>query len=151
MLVFKWQITAVWTGQTWDDYRANLMANRHIVLMLINDYNMTHYTWMMSQWVICIWSLCTRVVVLICTILSLCVMYNVKCLWFGMCRSIICFVLLESTMICMCTTIFFKQINRCVQPIICATPCICHLMDDFFLFCGHCCGYYIKYMCCLTY
>jgi hypothetical protein len=37
MLVSEWQTTAAWTGQTWDDYKVSLMANRHIVLMSIND------------------------------------------------------------------------------------------------------------------
>jgi hypothetical protein len=44
MLVFEWQTTAVWTGQTWEDYKASLLANQCIVLMSVNDYNMTHFT-----------------------------------------------------------------------------------------------------------
>jgi hypothetical protein len=41
-----------------------------------------------------------------------------------------CFMLLETTMMCMCITICFKQINGCVEPIICPTSCICELMDE---------------------
>jgi hypothetical protein len=44
MLVSEWQTTVVWTGQTWEDYKAILLANHRIVLMSINDYHMTHYT-----------------------------------------------------------------------------------------------------------
>jgi hypothetical protein len=36
-------------------------------------------------------------------------------------------------MMCMCTTICLKQINGCVEPIICATLCIYDLMDEFFV------------------
>jgi hypothetical protein len=36
-----------------------------------------------------------------------------------------CFVLLETIMMCMCRTMCLKQINGCVVPIICATSCIC--------------------------
>jgi hypothetical protein len=36
-----------------------------------------------------------------------------------------CFVLLKTTMMCMCRIICLKQINGCVESIICATSCIC--------------------------
>jgi hypothetical protein len=49
MLVSEWQTTIAWTGQTWDDYKATLMANRRIALMSVNDYHMTNFTWMMHQ------------------------------------------------------------------------------------------------------
>jgi hypothetical protein len=49
MLVSERQSTAAWTGQTWDDYKASLMANHHITLMSINDYPMANFTWMMHQ------------------------------------------------------------------------------------------------------
>jgi hypothetical protein len=35
------------------------------------------------------------------------------------------FVLLKTTMLCMCRTICLKPINRCVEPNIYATSCIC--------------------------
>jgi hypothetical protein len=76
--------------------------------MSINDYHLVHYIWMMSQWVLYILSLCNRVVVLICGISRLCVMYIVKYLWFIMCRTIMCFVLLQITIMCMCRTIWLK-------------------------------------------
>jgi hypothetical protein len=80
MLVSEWQTTAAWTRQIWDDYKTSLMANQYIVLTSVNDYHMTHYIWMMHQWVLCNLSLCSRVMVFIYTTSSLCVMYNVKCL-----------------------------------------------------------------------
>jgi hypothetical protein len=49
MLVSEWQTTIAWTEQTWDDYKATLMANRRIAFMLVNDYHMTNFTWMMPQ------------------------------------------------------------------------------------------------------
>jgi hypothetical protein len=49
MLVSEWQSTAAWTGQTWDDYKANLMANHRIALMSVSDYHMENFTWMMPQ------------------------------------------------------------------------------------------------------
>jgi hypothetical protein len=147
------------------------LANRHITLMSINNYHMAHYTWMMTQWVLCIWSLCTRVVLLIGAIWSICVMYNVKCLWIVMCRRIffcdLCrkimyYVLLEPTILCMCRTMCLKLINDRVKLIIYTTSytcdhCMTYLFDGqllvllngwvFFLFAGHCfCC--IKYMSC---
>jgi hypothetical protein len=80
MLISEWQTTSAWMRQIWDDYKASLIANHRIALMSINDYHMTHYTWMMHQWVLCIWRLCSRVVQLICAILRFCVIYNVQCL-----------------------------------------------------------------------
>jgi hypothetical protein len=35
------------------------------------------------------------------------------------------FLLLKTTMLCMCRTMCLKPINRCVEPIIYATSCIC--------------------------
>jgi hypothetical protein len=49
MLVSEWQTTTTWMDQTWNDYKASLMAHQHIALMSINDYHMTHYTYMMHQ------------------------------------------------------------------------------------------------------
>jgi hypothetical protein len=49
MLVSEWQTIVAWTGQTLDDYKASLMANRRITLMSVNDYHMAYYTWMMPQ------------------------------------------------------------------------------------------------------
>jgi hypothetical protein len=49
MLVFEWQTTTAYTGQTWDDYKASLIANHRITLMSVNDYHMTNFTWMMPQ------------------------------------------------------------------------------------------------------
>jgi hypothetical protein len=49
MLISEWQSTAAWMGQTWDDYKASLMANRHVALMSVNDYHMANFTWMMPQ------------------------------------------------------------------------------------------------------
>jgi hypothetical protein len=102
-----------------------LIANRRIALMLMNDYHMTHYTWMMPQWILCTLSLCGRVMILIYATSSLCVMYNVNCLQFVMCRTIMCYVLLQITMLCMWKTMCLKSINGCVEPIICGTSCIC--------------------------
>jgi hypothetical protein len=42
-----------------------------------------------------------------------------------------CFILLKTNMMCMCITICFKQINGCVESIICPTSYICELMDEF--------------------
>jgi hypothetical protein len=47
ILVSEWQTNVTWIGQTWDDYKASLMTNHHIMLMSINDYHIAHYTWMM--------------------------------------------------------------------------------------------------------
>jgi hypothetical protein len=79
ILVSKWQTIVTWTGQTSDDYKVNLIENRCIALMSVNDYHMAHYTYMMHQLVLCNLSLCSRVAVLIYATSSLCVMYNVKC------------------------------------------------------------------------
>jgi hypothetical protein len=49
MLMSEWQTTAAWMGQTWEDYKASLLANHRITLMLINDYHMEHCAWMMLQ------------------------------------------------------------------------------------------------------
>jgi hypothetical protein len=49
MLVSESQTIAAWMGQTWEDYKVGLLANWRITLMSINDYHMTHYTWMMPQ------------------------------------------------------------------------------------------------------
>jgi hypothetical protein len=44
-----------------------------------------------------------------------------------------CFVLLQTTTVCMCRTICLKQINGCIEPIICATSCMCdQCMSDLF-------------------
>jgi integral membrane sensor domain MASE1 len=48
-----------------------------------------------------------------------------------MCRSIIYYVLLKTTMLYMCRTMCLKPINRCVEPIICATSCICDLCMNY--------------------
>jgi hypothetical protein len=42
-----------------------------------------------------------------------------------------CFILLKTNMMCMRITICFKQINGCVESIICPTSYICELMDEF--------------------
>jgi hypothetical protein len=50
-----------------------------------------------------------------------------------MCRTIMCFMLLEITMMCMCRTICLKQINKCVESINCANSCMCdQCMSDLF-------------------
>jgi hypothetical protein len=49
MFVFEWQTIAAWTRQTWNDYKASLMANHRITLMSVNDYHMANFTWMMPQ------------------------------------------------------------------------------------------------------
>jgi hypothetical protein len=41
-----------------------------------------------------------------------------------MCSHIMCYVLLETTMLCMCRTIYLKPVNECVEPIIYTTSCI---------------------------
>jgi hypothetical protein len=44
-----------------------------------------------------------------------------------------CFVLSETTMMCMCRTICLKQINGCVEPIIYVTSYMCgQYMSDLF-------------------
>jgi hypothetical protein len=35
------------------------------------------------------------------------------------------YVLLKTTMLCMCRIMCLQPINGCVEPIICATLCIC--------------------------
>ena len=46
MLLSQWQTTAAWTGQTWEEYKAALLATRGIALMSTIEHHMAHYTWM---------------------------------------------------------------------------------------------------------
>jgi hypothetical protein len=73
MLVSEWQIIATWTGQSWEEYKVSLLATQRIALMSTIEHHMTHYTWLMPHWYLCIWSLCTRVVVLLlCYLMPMC-------------------------------------------------------------------------------
>jgi hypothetical protein len=45
--------------------------------------------------------------------------------YLSMCRTIMYFVLLETTILYMCKIMCLKPINVCVEPIICVISCIC--------------------------
>ena len=49
MLVSQWQTTAAWTGQTWEEYKAALLATRGIALMSTIEHHMAHYSWMTND------------------------------------------------------------------------------------------------------
>jgi hypothetical protein len=49
MLVQQWQITAVQTGQTWEEYKAQLLATQGIALLFTIEHHMAYYTWMMPH------------------------------------------------------------------------------------------------------
>jgi hypothetical protein len=53
-----------------------------------------------------------------------------------------CYVLLETILLRMWTTICLEPINGCVEPIICDTSCICDQCMSFFLV--------LKYLCYIT-
>jgi hypothetical protein len=112
-----------------------------------NCYHMAHYTSMMPQYGLCIWSLCSRVVVLICAIWSLCVIYNVKCLWFLMCSTNVCYVYTKQLW-CVCgQSSAWNQLMDVLNQlfvilhayvtnlwIFCLVPkYLCYVMDEFFV------------------
>jgi hypothetical protein len=49
ILVQQWQIAAAWTGQTWEEYKAQLLATQGITLLSTIEHYMAHFTWMMHQ------------------------------------------------------------------------------------------------------
>jgi hypothetical protein len=52
-----------------------------------------------------------------------------------------CYVLLETTILCMLTAICLKPINGYVEPITCDTSCICdQCMSFVFIWCPNTCA-----------
>jgi GTP cyclohydrolase I len=44
ILVEQWQTTIAWTGQTWEEYNAQLLARQGITLLSTIEHHMTHFT-----------------------------------------------------------------------------------------------------------
>jgi hypothetical protein len=40
MLIQQWETTAAWTGQTWQDYKAELLRVQGLNVMSIDEYQM---------------------------------------------------------------------------------------------------------------
>jgi GTP cyclohydrolase I len=49
MLVEQWQTTVAWTGQIWEEYKAQLLATQGMALLSTIEHHMTHFTWMMPH------------------------------------------------------------------------------------------------------
>jgi hypothetical protein len=52
MLVELWSTTSTWTGQTWTEYKAQLMREQGIMLLSTEEYNMAQaqYQWNATPW-----------------------------------------------------------------------------------------------------
>jgi hypothetical protein len=52
MLVESWSTTSAWTGQTWIEYKKQLMREQCIMLLSMEEYNMTQaqYQWNAPPW-----------------------------------------------------------------------------------------------------
>jgi hypothetical protein len=49
MSVQQWQTTIAWMGQTWEEYKAQLLATQGITILSTIKLHMAHFTWMMPH------------------------------------------------------------------------------------------------------